>query len=292
MTDTDAPGGANPPARPVLRPSAVHVRVRGPRPSDPDWRLRGTGPGGAGHAHLWTDGAFADLLLDAAGYTPPDEPDGEHDLAVFVSGDGGGGVILRLIPKHELLAEQDATDRATRAALTAAGDLDRQRALADPVRARRVIVLHDDGVAMGRVGPLLLDLEARGITALSRIRIDPDDPGSVLAALEIVRDHVTWYCPDLVVIACARERRGLPVRGLAAPDVLAEIAHLPVPVVTLPGPRGGLIDAVAWRPIAAVDDFDVFMLALLAQELRLAEVERLQAIGDLLTALGAPDAAA
>ena len=145
MHDTHAPDGAHPFARPSYRPTAVHVQVTGPRLSDPDWRLRGTGPGKSGEAHLWTSGALAQLIMDAAGFMPPDEPDGGHSLALFASGDGGGGLVLRLVPRHELLAEHEAADRATRATLVAAGDLDRQRTLAAPVRARRVMLLHDDG---------------------------------------------------------------------------------------------------------------------------------------------------
>ncbi|MEL6065247.1 MULTISPECIES: hypothetical protein [unclassified Methylobacterium] len=291
MHDIHAPGGAHPFARPAYRPTAVHVQVSGPRPSDPDWRLRGIGPGGAGHAHLWTSGALADLIMDAAGFLPPAEPDGGHSLAVFASGDGGGGIILRLVPQHELLAEQDAADRATRAALIATGDLDRQRALADPVRARRLMVLHDDGPVGDSPEPLLRDLEAKGITVVSRVRIDPEDLGSLQAALEVVRDHVTWCRPDVVVVACDRERRGLPVRALSDSQILAELARLPVPVATLAGSRGALIDAVAWRVFADVDDLDAFVMALLAHELRLAEPDRLETIADLLTAPAATDAA-
>lgn len=291
MHDTHAPGGADAFTHPAYRPTAVRVQVSGPRSSDPDWRLRGTGPSGSGEAHLWTSGALADLLMDVAGFTPPVPADGDHTLALFVSGDGGGGIILRLVPAHELLAEQEAADRATRAALIAAGDLDRQRALAAPVRARRVMVLHDGG-AVGE-GPerLLGDLEARNITVVSRVRIDPEDLGSLQAALQIVRDHVEWCRPDLVVLACDRVRRGLPVRALSDPRILAEFARLPVPVATLAGSHGALIDAVGWRAFTDVDDLDAFVMALLAHELRLAEPDRLETIADLLTTPAATDAA-
>lgn len=291
MHDTHAPDGAHPFACPLYRPTAVHVQVTGPRLSDPDWRLRGTGPGKSGEAHLWTSGALAQLIMDAAGFMPPDEPDGGHSLALFASGDGGGGLILRLVPRHELLAEHEAADRATRAALVAAGDLDRQRALADPVRARRVMLLHDDGAVGESPERLLGDLEAKNITVVSRVRIDPEDIGSLQAALEVVRDHITWCRPDLVVVACDRARRGLPVRALSDPRILAEFAHLPVPMATLAGSHGALIDAVAWRLFADVDDLDAFVMALLAHELRLAEPDRLETIADLLTAPAATDAA-
>jgi hypothetical protein len=291
MHDTHAPGGADPFARPAYRPTAVRVQVTGPRSSDPDWRLRGIGPSGSGEAHLWTSGALADLIMDVAGFTPPVPSDGDHTLALFVSGDGGGGLVLRLVPRHELLAEQEAVDRATRAALIAAGDLDRQRALAAPVRARRVMVLHDDGAVGESPERLLGDLEARNVTVVSRVRIDPEDFGSLQAALDVVHDHITWCRPDLVVVACDRARRGLPVRALSDPRILAEVAHLPVPVVTLAGSADALIDAVAWRVFADADDLDAFVLALLAHELRLAEPDRLETIADLLTAPAAPDAA-
>lgn len=289
--DTHAPGGAHPLARPSYRPTAVHVQVTGPRPSDPDWRFRGTGPGGSGQAHLWITGTLAQLIMDAAGFIPPDEPDGGHSLALFASGDGGGGLILRLVPRHELLAEQEAADRATRATLVAAGDLDRQHALAAPVRARRVMLLHDDGPVGGSPERRLGDLEARNITVVSRVRIDPEDLGSLQVALQIVRDHVEWCRPDLVVVACDRARRGLPVRALSDPRFLAEFARLPVPVATLAGSHGALIDAVAWRAFADVDDLDAFVIALLAHELRLAEPDRLETIADLLTTPAATDAA-
>ena len=290
MHNTHAPGGADSFARPAYRPTAVHIQVSGPRSADPDWRVRGTGPSG-GHAHLWTSGGLADLIMGAAGFTPPDQPDGDYSLALFIAGDGGGGILLRLVPRHELLAEQSAADRATRAALSAAGDLDRQHALADPVRVRRVMLLYDDGPVSEGAEPLLRDLEANGITALTCVRIDPEDPGSLRAALEVVRDHVEWCRPDLVVVACDRERRGLPVRALSDPHFLAELTRLPVPVVTLASSGDALIDAVAWRSFTAAAEFDAFVTALLAHELRLAEPARLEAIADLLTALAAPSAA-
>lgn len=160
-------------------------------------------------------------------------------------------------------------------------DIDRQRGLADPVRARKVVVLHDDGPMAGELELLLALIEPQDITEVHRIAIDPDDPGSVRAALDrVLADH-TRSRPDFAIIACDRVRRGLPVRGLIAPEVLARVAHLPVPVATLSGPHSSPIDAAAWRPFADVDDLDQYIMDLLAGELRLAELRRLEAIAGL-----------
>lgn len=170
-----------------------------------------------------------------------------------------------------------------------------QRALADPRRARTLIVLHDDGPVARELELLLALIEPHDITEVHRIRIDSNDPGSVLAALDLLQVQYTQSRPDFAVIACDRKRRGLPVRGMADPSVLAKVARLPVPIATLPGPHGGLIDALVWRAFADVDDLDQHIMTLLARELNRAELRRLEAIGRLFTRVdteppnGSPD---